>query len=146
MVSSLRSSEPEFAALLDRLKTSDPERWRGELWHVAQEARHVAGMKQKGETARAERMGSMGRLERKVRSLVEGIGQGEPTEAQLTSLREALGQLFDLREDMRKEEITQLEKRITELKAGLADRRAGKTEIVERRLKELLKESDPLGW
>ena len=146
LVGSVRSSEPGFAALLDRLKTSDPERWRGELWHVSQEARLVAGMKEHGETARAERMGNMGRLERKVRSLVEGIGKEKPTAAQLTSLRGALGQLFDLREDMRREEITDLEKRITELKTGLADRRASKTEIVDRRLKELLSESDPLGW
>ena len=146
MVASLRSAEPEFAALLDRLKTSDPERWRGELWRVSQEARHGATLKERGATARAERMGSMGRLERKVRAVVEAIGRQKPTDAQLASLRDSLGQLFDLREDMRREEITELEKRITELKAGLSDRRASKTEIVDRRLKELLSQTDPLGW
>lgn len=116
------------------------------MWHLSQEARHVATMRERGETDRATRVASTGRLERKVRAIVEGIGQKEPSEPQLASLRESLGQLFDLREDMRREEITSLEKRITELKAGLSDRRARKGEIVDRRVKELLSESDPLGW
>lgn len=146
LIAHVKASEPEFAAFLDRVKGSDPDRWIGELWHVSQEARHVAMLRERDENDRAARVQTTARLERKVRALVEGLGGKQPSDAQAASLRDALGQLFDQREEMRREEITQLEKRITDLKSGLSDRRAHKADIVDRRLKELLAKDDSLGW
>ena len=146
LIAQVKASEPEFAAFLDRVKATDPDRWVGELWHVSQEARHVAMLRERDETDRAARVETTARLERKVRALVEGLGGKQPSDAQAASLRDALGQLFDQREEMRREEITQLEKRITDLKSGLSDRRAHKVDIVDRRLKELLAKDDTLGW
>ena len=146
LIARVKSSEPEFAAQLERLKSEDPERWIGELWHVSQEARHAATLRERDEADRATRVETTGRLERKVRALVDSLDGKQPSDTQASSLRDALGQLFDQREEMRREEITQLEKRITDLKSGLSDRRARKAEIVDRRLKELLAQEDKLGW
>ena len=57
-----------------------------------------------------------------------------------------LGELFDLREKDREEEIKHLNKKLEHLKSVLAERKKKKKEIVERRLQELIGERDVLIW
>lgn len=61
-------------------------------------------------------------------------------------LKTKLSKLFDLRELDRQEEVKLLEKELSELKEALQFRLKNKSEIVERRLKELTGESKYLDW
>ncbi|PKL84299.1 MAG: hypothetical protein CVV24_00375 [Ignavibacteriae bacterium HGW-Ignavibacteriae-3] len=61
-------------------------------------------------------------------------------------LQSALGQLFDIRESQKQEEVKQLEKRLQELKESLQARKQNKDEIIQRRIQELLGNSKYLRW
>ena len=58
----------------------------------------------------------------------------------------ALGMLFNIREEQKHEEVKQLEKRLQELKESLDARKQVKSEIVQRRIQELLGDSKYLKW
>lgn len=63
----------------------------------------------------------------------------------LTTIRQKLETLFDLREKDRQEHIARIEKELVRLKESLEKRLERREEIIERRLKELT-EGDVLGW
>jgi len=58
----------------------------------------------------------------------------------------ALGVLFNIREEQKQEEVKRLEKRLQELKESLQARKQVKSEIVQRRIQELLGDSKYLKW
>ncbi|MBI1939258.1 MAG: hypothetical protein HYS25_14205 [Ignavibacteriales bacterium] len=57
-----------------------------------------------------------------------------------------LNEIFDVKETMKAEEIKYLESRINELKASLKERQKNKNAIVEKKLKEVLREKNDLTW
>ena len=61
-------------------------------------------------------------------------------------LQKILGELFDLREKDREEEMKHLNQKLDHLKSVLAERKKKKKEIVDRRLQELIGEKDVLIW
>lgn len=61
-------------------------------------------------------------------------------------LKNKLNELFELRESNRKEEVGELENRLSELKKTLQERRDNKEEIVKKRMLELLGESKNIEW
>ena len=70
---------------------------------------------------------------------------GEAKEAHRDEIRITVAELFDLREEQRARHIAEAEERVQKLRQVLAERRARRDEIIERRLMELT-EGDPLAW
>lgn len=61
-------------------------------------------------------------------------------------LQDTLGELFDLKQKSRSEEIEKLEKRMSELKKSVQDREKNKSEIIKNRFLELTGEKSNLDW
>jgi hypothetical protein len=64
----------------------------------------------------------------------------------LAELEDALNNLFDLREELRRDEIQELEDRIRELKSILDIRHMNKDKIIQKRLWELTEDSKYINW
>ena len=146
MVDEVKKGEPEFGAMLSRLKDADPDRFRMELWHWQQEHRHAKDVEQQ-DPERAKRILRTGALERKVHAQAAMLpASGAARDAKVAELKTSLHELFALREQARRDEIDQLEKRIADLRSSLDDRKSHEDEIVSRRLEELLGKDDVLKW
>jgi hypothetical protein len=63
-----------------------------------------------------------------------------------TELKAAITDLFDLREAEREREMKQLETDLTQMKEKLVQRRANKSQIVQKRLDQLLGKKDDMTW
>lgn len=61
-------------------------------------------------------------------------------------LKNELNDLFDLKEERRKQEVEELQKELSELKKSLDVRVKNKDKIIERRMQELLEEDQYLEW
>jgi hypothetical protein len=61
-------------------------------------------------------------------------------------LKKELNNLFDLKEERRKQEVEELQKELSELKKSLEVRLRNKDKIIERRMQELLEEDQYLEW
>lgn len=59
---------------------------------------------------------------------------------------EATAKQFDLRQQLREREVEQLKKRLAEVESTVASRNKLKNEIVEKRVADILREPDELGW
>lgn len=62
------------------------------------------------------------------------------------NLQNKLGELFELREDNRKEEVKDLEGRLSELNKTLDERRKNKDKIIDNRLRDLTGEDETTEW
>lgn len=63
-----------------------------------------------------------------------------------SELRSELEKLFVQKENRRRDEVESLQKELVELQKSLAARQKNKTQIIERRLQELLSEKEYLEW
>jgi hypothetical protein len=61
-------------------------------------------------------------------------------------LKNAINDLFELREAARERDMKQLETDLTQMKEMLSQRRANKSQIVQKRLDQLLGKKDDLDW
>ena len=61
-------------------------------------------------------------------------------------LQDKLNQIFDKKQELRRERVTELEQQLREEQARLDERSRTRDEIVERRQRELLGEPDRLDW
>lgn len=95
-----------------------------------------------------ERVAELRRLEREGSELAEQARRAPPEEKEAASkkLQENLGKQFDLREEQRVREITELKRRVEALEKALGDRKAGKDKIVDKRRRELLGEKVDEEW
>jgi hypothetical protein len=95
-----------------------------------------------------ERSRKIGELEVETESLgLKYQNADKPDKSTIkTDLKNKLNELFELRESNRKEEVGQLENRLSELKKTLQERRENKEEIVKKRMLELLGESKNIEW
>lgn len=155
-----KKKNPEEFERMQKLREEDPEAFRAELTRKLQEARLERGL-------HGERDGGMGsRLmgppggdfeamppevraaDDKVRELARTWRQTSD-EAQRQTLRnemqKTLGEAFDRREQVRRDRLAQMEKKITELRSTLEQRTQKRDEIIQKRLQELT-EGDKLAW
>ena len=63
-----------------------------------------------------------------------------------TELKQKLGTLFDLREKDKRERIEKLEEELATLKEMVRERQENREDIIERRLNDMLRETDSLSW
>lgn len=61
-------------------------------------------------------------------------------------IEQVVAKLFDVREELKKQEILQLEQRIAELQSTLKERKQNKNEIVSRRVNDLLGKDGLFDW
>lgn len=61
-------------------------------------------------------------------------------------LQTALGDLFDVRQKEREEEIKEIEARVTKLRETLKEREAKRQDLIEHRLTTLIEDAKGLGW
>lgn len=81
-------------------------------------------------------------LANEIRSMEEGPERSRKVE----ELRSKLDEIFDLKQDNRREEMEQLENRLEELQEKLEERERMRDDVVERRLRQLLHTADELNW
>ena len=103
---------------------------------------------EKSDPERYERIVRMKSLEEKSQSLGRAHRQASKSEkANIEAeLNKILSELFDLREENRREEVAKLETRLKELKDSLKERQENKAEIIKRRLAQLTGQSQHLEW
>lgn len=143
----LQENEPEQARMLEEILASgEPMRSSRMVREALHRKRDLEDMKQRDPEGYA-RLQKMRELERKSGELAEKIRRGGHGNEELRKqLSEALGQLFDLREEMRAKELAELKRRVEELEKVLQRRKEGRGSIIERRLKELLGEKSDEDW
>jgi hypothetical protein len=61
-------------------------------------------------------------------------------------LAEALGKQFDAHMDQQQKELADLEKQIANLRTTLKKRQDAKSDIIERRMDQLIRDAEGLGW
>jgi len=144
----LKDNEPET---LRRVNQLQEEGRREEVQRILGDAsmrmRDLNDLKQR-DPKTFERMQSMRALDREGMELAEQARRGPPEEREAATkkLQENLAKQFDLREEQRVREISELKRRIEGLEKSLTDRKANKEKIVERRKKELLGEKVDEDW
>lgn len=99
----------------------------------------------------AKRMEEMARLDRDSQELGGKLRKLPPESKEdraeiLGKLKEAVSKLFDLREQMRAREVEMIQRRLAELTKMLDKRKAGRDQIIEKRIRQLSGEADELDW
>lgn len=117
------------------------------LIEAAPRMREMESMKQRDPKG-YEKAVEMHRLERESQGLADAARRAPPEEREAHSkkLKETLDKLFDLREEMRARELAELKRRVEALEKAVADRKASKDRIVEKRRRELLGEKSEDDW
>lgn len=95
-----------------------------------------------------QRMREQRRLDRRVDSLARVIWKstGEKQKKSRTEMRETLEESFEIKQNLMREEVRQIENDLDELRDLINRREAKRDEIVKRRMSEVLEKSDDLGW
>jgi len=147
LLSLIQKEDAEFWKMVSRLQADDPERFRVEVFRWKVRRDRLASLREQ-DPERARHVEAIEALERQAHRLADEIrGASESSRAPMKEkLRAVLAELFDRREEDRGDEISRLERRIADLKAGIQERRARKDEIVQRRMNELLGADDPMRW
>jgi hypothetical protein len=144
----LKDNEPETLRRLNQLQ--DDGR-REEVQRILADAsirlREMSDLKQRDPKA-YEKMQEMRRLEREGMELADQARRASPEEKEAASkkLQENLSKQFDLREEQRVREITELKRRVESLEKALGDRKSNKDKIVDKRRRELLGERVDEDW
>jgi len=144
----LRDNEPNTFRMVSEMQASNR---REEMMHVLAEAaprmREMESLKQRDPKG-YEKMLEMRRLDRESQTQAEAARRAAPEERDAASkkLKETLEKLFDLREELRVRELAELKRRVEALEKAVADRKATKDRIVEKRRRELLGEKSEDDW
>ena len=144
----LKDNEPEmFRRLTQMQEEGRREEVQRALAEVSMRMRELADLKQRDPNA-YEKMQDMRRLEREGMELAAQARRASPDAKEEASkkLQENLAKQFDLREEQRVREITELKRRVEMLEKSLLDRKAAKERIVEKRRRELLGEKVDEEW
>lgn len=90
----------------------------------------------------------LARREAEARSLAmkTRLAEGDEKEALTAELREALDEIFALKQELRQEKIEELREKLDEAQQELAERAELEAEIIERRLIELLGSRSKYDW
>ncbi len=148
MRSWLKDNEPETYRKLTELQASGRrEEAQQILGQAAPRMRELNELKQRDPKA-LEKMQELRHLERESMTQAEQARSAAPEDREAASkkLKETLSKLFDLREESRQRELTELKRRVEALEKALGERKSGKDRIVERRRRELLGEKSEDDW
>ena len=88
-------------------------------------------------------------LDRQIGALTSRFGESaEDADRQKAKaeLAELLGKQFEVQQQIREEEVGQLEARVKKLRALIDKRKEARQTIIEKRLDQLLREAEGLGW
>ena len=154
-----KEKDPAEFERMQRLREEDPEAFRAELHKKLEALRRDKGMGGRGEGERKFPGGGPGgdfdpgdpalkASETKIHDLAEAWrkANGDEEKAQARAkLQSALGEAFDRRENVRRERLAQMEKKISELRSTLEQRQAQRETIIEKRLEELTS-GNALSW
>lgn len=89
----------------------------------------------------------LGAEAQKIASQLRAPNLDEEDEKDLKAkLQDLVTKQFRHRQDKRKKDLDQLKKQVADLEKSLEDREQKQKEIIDRRVGELLGQSDPLGW
>ena len=143
----VQKEDPEFWQDVEKLQRADEDRFTTEIFRWKNRRDRLQALRQQ-DPERAKLIERIDLLERQIHILAEQIhrSQEPATAASREKLLSLLSELFDRREEDRRNDIARLEKRLTDLKGSVQDRRAHKDDIVKRRLSELLGGEDALRW
>ena len=88
------------------------------------------------------------RLEHESQDLAKQLGkaEGDNREKIRTKLTETLGKQFDARQKRHEAEIAALEAKIKKLKEMVQKRQDNRREIISRRMEQLVRDAEGLGW
>jgi hypothetical protein len=90
-----------------------------------------------------------GQMNRKVGECVQQYLAAKDDDARRAArdkLQSALGDLFDLRQKQREEEIKEIETRVSKLRETLKKRESKRQELIEHHLTTLIQDAEGLGW
>lgn len=142
----LESLPPELKKELLKIKEIDPEQYNALLYETSFNNYDVyAGFVEK---ERYETQKKVQELELFTQSLgirYEHANDNEKPKI-INDLKSHLNKLFDMKEKSRAVEVEMLEKELTQLKESLKVRKKNKSEIINRRMNELIGKGDYLDW
>lgn len=143
----LREISPEKVEKLLMVKEVNRDEYNYQLKRVLEEMMQARRF-EKSDPERYERIVRTKSLEEKSQSLGRAHRQASKSEkANIEAeLNKILSELFDLREENRREEVAKLETRLKELKDSLKERQENKAEIIKRRLAQLTGQGQHLEW
>lgn len=134
-----RELSPHRAGRLEKMRTEDPERFRGILRHMARKMRELDRLRRK-DAEEFNRQTSILRLEDLAARISDQLRTSADLEVKIRVKRElqaALEELFDKKEEAQRARLRRMEKDLQELKERLDDRRRKRKEMIEKRLEEL---------
>ena len=144
----ITAEEPDEIAPLQQEKLKNPARYEEQLAKLWEDVRRLEKFKQEN-PARYNNLKKQLQLERDCRSLVQRFRKTNDAAQRAKfriDLKNYLTELFNLREAERAEKVTELEKELTELREMLAFRAKNKDKVIEKRLNEMIGESEKLEW
>lgn len=148
MLERIKRENPDEVEELMLLKKEHPLKFKQFLIQRQHEFERLEELK-KMDPVRYEQKKKEHALERRSHQLADKFRESNDEKEQAKikhDLSAVLGELFDLREKDREEEIKFLGKKLEHLKSVLVERKQQKKEIVDRRLQELTGERDVLIW
>jgi hypothetical protein len=145
----LESRLPETHADLQQLRQREPEAYAQEVRNLGHLVRHYRELENNAPELAAGMLRAH-RLDRQCRQLAEKIRSAadEPEKGRLkTQLQTTLDEIFELRMAERELEVQHLERELNHIRTLLDTRRQAKTQIIDRRMRDLTLEVDEaLGW
>ena len=144
----IKENEPETWKQLQRLEESNRrEEAQRMLLEAGPRMRDMKELKERDPKG-WERLQELRTMDRRSVELGERARQAGAAdrEAVQGELKVLLGKLFDLREENRSRELGELKRRVAEIEKSLAERKAKKDGIVERRRRELMGEAVNEDW
>lgn len=162
----LKERDPAEYARLRELRENDPDAFRAEL------ANRLAGLRER-RGARGEpevrdmrepgrHMGRSGKMDRgpehhpeldmaerlakETAAAVRTATSDEEKKKLTAQLKDEVGEIFNIRETIRRERIRQMEDHVAKIKHVLDERRAQREEIIERRVNQLLQPESADSW
>lgn len=144
----LKDNEPETLRRVNQFEENgrreDVQRVLGDASMRMREMAELKNRDPKG----YERLQEMRKLEREGAELAESARRSPPEEREAASkkLSENLSKQFDLREEQRVRELTELKRRVDALEKALGERKTNKDKIVDKRRREMLGEKVDEDW
>jgi hypothetical protein len=143
----LKDFDPRGLEDLRRARATEPERFRDMIGRAFDLMRRVERIKREN-PQRYQALLRQRELEQQSFELARQIREGEAKQKDVLKgkLKQVLADLFDLREEERDHEISEMTERLERMKETARQRREGKDAIVENRLKEITDENEHLRW
>lgn len=77
---------------------------------------------------------------------IRRMAEGELREERIAELRERLDEIFEMKQENRRQEMEQLQERLEDLQEKLEERERLREDVIERRLRQLLRMEEALNW